>query len=131
MLNFERSFEMGRRVDARKDTSFQNAVLALRKLEDAGEEPVYIEGYVFIDFTPQEPLISVFHGWLELPSGEIIDPTLWAYRKRLHWKAPRGYIYETENKFTSEFFTQVYRVVRELPIGYGYAPYKRAPACRA
>ncbi len=55
-------------IDAQPKACWKNAILALLTLPDLAG-CVYVEGWII-------SLIVIEHGWLEMPNGDIVDPTL-------------------------------------------------------
>jgi hypothetical protein len=78
MYDYERSRQIAAQIGCPAGYCYSNAVRALRNRQRFQRHSVnlqgaeYVEGCVQIHGIP----IPIQHGWLELPDGTILDPTL-------------------------------------------------------
>lgn len=79
--NIPLSLSYGERVRAVPKDCYRSAFRALSSPDpDQESPPLYVEGYVLFDDLGYQ--IPMAHAWLER-DGEIIDPSLWAYKTYL------------------------------------------------
>jgi hypothetical protein len=118
MLNYERSLRLGEEVGARTAMCFWNSRDVLIALTDE-ERPVetppiayYVEGYAAV--LRSENII--YHGWLETETGEIVDPTMWAYFEDLGDEESRYYSYHPAVRISVAEFWPLYERTSHLPL---------------
>jgi hypothetical protein len=126
MLDVKRSLMLGQEIEAAPKHCYQNASYALFQLYDEGQADgvSYVEGYAVDPSHP--PIIPIKHAWLESDSGEIIDPSLWAYAKQYGHTKPQFTSYHPAIRFTYAEFVTRYKDQQFLPLASEGEQHKRA-----